>query len=187
MLYEIFAFLIQAVVTLVAGACLLRFAMHALGMSLRGPLGELVSALSDWLVMPLRRVAPPWPQRDMASLLAAWLLKLAQWAFLLLGAERWLVWPVVALLDVLKLGITVTFVVIIAAVVFSWTGNRTWLADTVQRLAEPLFAPFRQLLPRMGGLDLSPIAALILLQVGNIVLRSLQGSLVAGAVPPGFA
>lgn len=188
MLHEILIFLMQVVVTLVGGACLLRFVMHSRAMSMRNPLGRFVQALSDWLVLPLRRIIPPTASVDLACLGAAWLLKLLQWAMLLtlLRIGRWSALPLVAVLDVVKLGVTVAMVVIIAAVVVSWTQNRTLLADVVRTLAEPLLAPFRRFVPLLGGLDLSPLIALVVLQVGSIILRSLEVGLLGGASPLGL-
>ncbi len=57
--------------------------------------------------------------------------------------------------------------VILAAVVMSWAqvdGRRHPLARTVYSLTEPVLAPIRQLLPAVGGLDLSPMVALLLLR-----------------------
>lgn len=188
MLYEILIFLMEVVVTLAGGACLLRFAMHRRAQSTRNPLGGFVRALSDWLVQPLRRIIPPSGSVDLASLVAAWLLKILQWAVLmaLLRVGRWSVLPVVALVDTARLGITVAMILIIAAVVLSWTQNRGLLADAIQSLTEPLLAPFRRIIPLLGGLDLSPLAALVLLQVGSIVLRSLEAALLGGASPLGL-
>jgi YggT family protein len=39
-------------------------------------------------------------------------------------------------------------------------------------LAEPVLRPFRRLIPPIGGLDISPIFAIILLQAGVIILQS---------------
>ena len=119
MLNEILIFLAEVVVTLVGGACLLRFVMHRRAMSTRNPLGRFVRGLSDWLVQPLRRLIPPTGSVDLASLAAAWLLKLLQWTLLLalLRVGRWSVLPVVALVDTVKLGLTVAMILVIAAVV----------------------------------------------------------------------
>lgn len=188
MLSEILIFLMEVVATLVGGACLLRFVMHARTLSMRNPLGRIVQVLSDWLVLPLRRIIPPTPSVDLACIAAAWVVKLLQWAMLLalLRAGRWGVLPVVALVDVVKLGVTVAMIVVIAAVIVSWTQNRTLLADVVRTLAEPLLAPFRRFVPLIGGLDLSPLLALVLLQVASIILRSLEASLLGGAAPMGL-
>lgn len=64
--------------------------------------------------------------------------------------------------------------VIIIAIVFSWlisfnvlnTSNRLVyiINDVLQRLTEPGFAFFRRLIPPFGGLDISPIFLLLVVQ-----------------------
>jgi YggT family protein len=51
-----------------------------------------------------------------------------------------------------------------------WIGRvRTFLHDTV----EPYLGLFRRMIPPIGGLDLSPIVALIVLQLGYQVITSI--------------
>ncbi len=184
MLTQILIFLIEVAVTLVGGASLLRLYMRWRRMAMGNPVGRFVQALSDWLVLPLQRIVPPGDKLDVASLLAAWLLKLGQYAALmtLLGLARWSVLPVLALLGVAKLAVSVATAVIIVAAVLSWTGNRTLVRDVFERLAEPLLAPVRKLLPLVGGVDLSPLALIIGLQVVGIALGSMQGNLFGGGL-----
>ena len=46
----------------------------------------------------------------------------------------------------------------------------------IARLCEPILRPFRRIIPLVGGIDLSPLAVLVLLQVAMIVLGHLQAS-----------
>lgn len=184
MLYQVLAFLIEIAVTLIGGACLLRLYMGWRRMSMGNPVGRFVQALSDWLVLPLQRMVPAAGRWDVASLLGAWLLKLLQYAALvgMLELGRWSVLPLLALLGVAKLAVSVATAVIIVAAVLSWTGNRTPVRDVFERLCEPLLAPLRQRVPLVGGVDLSPLLGVVLLQVAGIVLGSLQAGLLgAGA------
>ncbi|MBK6613245.1 YggT family protein [Ottowia sp.] len=184
MLYQILTFLLEVAVTLIGGACLLRLYMRWRRMSFGHPVGRFVQALSDWLVLPLQRLLPPRDKLDAASLLGAWLLKLLQYILLmvLIGAQRWTVLPLLALLGVAKLAVSVATAVIIIAAVLSWTGNRTLVADVFDRLCEPLLAPLRRAVPLVGGVDLSPLLAVVALQVLSIVLGSLQAGLLGSAV-----
>lgn len=45
----------------------------------------------------------------------------------------------------------------------------------LQRLLEPLYRPIRNVLPNMGGIDLSPLVALIGIEIIRIVLRNNVG------------
>ncbi len=184
MLLEILTFLTEVAVVLVGGACLVRVAMRWRRMSLANPVGQFVQAVSDWLVLPLARVLPAAGRIDAAGLLAAWLLKLLQYTLLMsvLGSPRWGVLPVLAVLGVVKLAVSVATAIVIIAAVMSWMQNRTRLADVLQRLSEPLLAPLRRWLPLVGGIDLSPLAAIVALQVLGIVIGSLQASLLGSTV-----
>jgi YggT family protein len=53
---------------------------------------------------------------------------------------------------------------------------RTFLDDTVS----PFVALFRRVLPRFGPLDLSPMVAIIALQVAGAILSNVLGSFRAG-------
>ena len=179
MLYTILSFLLEIGVTLVGGACLLQLYMRWRRMSFDNPVGQFVLALSDWLVQPLQRVVPPAGGLDVASLLAAWLLKLVQYALLmaLLELPRWGLLPVLALLGTARLAVSVSTALVIIAAVLSWTGQRSRAHEVLSRLCAPLLRPLRRILPLMGGVDLSPLAALLLLQVAMIVLGHAQAAL----------
>jgi uncharacterized protein YggT (Ycf19 family) len=80
MIYQIVYLLLDVAVGLVAGMCLLRAYMQfqRIPLSVRAgnPAGPFIFALSDWIVLPLRRVLPRTPSVDLASVLAAFLLEL---------------------------------------------------------------------------------------------------------------
>ena len=55
------------------------------------------------------------------------------------------------------------------------------MADLVERLCTPPLTPIRRLVPLIGGVDLSPLVLLVLLQVAAIVLGHLQGLMLLAA------
>jgi YggT family protein len=57
--------------------------------------------------------------------------------------------------------------VVLAAVVLSWVpvDPRNQFATVIRSLTEPVLDPIRRVLPPMGGLDLSPMVLLIVLQL----------------------
>lgn len=176
--YKIFTVLVGLGATLTAAGCLLRFAMRWRTMSFTNPVGDFALALSDWIVVPLQRVFRPGSPFDTASLVAAWLLKMLEYATLmpLAGASgRWGVLPVTAVLGVLKLGASVASAVIVIAVVLTLMRRSAVVADVLLRLSAPLLSPLRKRLPRLrSGGDLSPFVAVVLLQVAALVLGWLQ-------------
>ena len=63
---------------------------------------------------------------------------------------------------------------LIVYAVLSWVQTRSPISDVIARLCEPLLRPVRRVLPLLGGIDLSPLVALVVLQVLMIVLGHLQ-------------
>ena len=180
MLYQIASFLLDVAGGLLTGACLLRLYMQWQRIPFSNPVGGLVFALTDWLIMPLRRVIPPVGRWDVSSLVAAALLQLAQYFLLtlLLGAASAWAWlPWLALFGLARVAVSGLIGLLIVYAVLSWIqGGRSPLADVIARLCEPVLRPFRRVIPLMGGFDLSPLVALVVLQVAMIVLGHLQAS-----------
>lgn len=179
MLFQIASFLLDVVGGLFTGACLLRLYMQWHRVPFGNPVGGLVFALTDWLIMPLRRVIPPVGRWDVSSLVAAVLVQLAQYFLLtlLLGvgsAWAWLPW--LALFGLARVAVSGLIGLLIVYAVMSWVQARSPLADVIARLCEPILRPFRRIIPLVGGIDLSPLAVLVLLQVAMIVLGHLQAS-----------
>lgn len=189
MLIQIISLLLNVAVGLVAGACLLRLYMQWTGTPFYNPVGHLVLALTNWLVLPMRRFIPSARRLDTASLLAAVLLKLLQHLLLsamivgLTGAATPLLATLVmALFDLAALALSLATAVLIAAVVASWLRIDPALAHVLHRLTAPFLDPLRRLLPAPGGLDLSPLVAIVAIQVLSIVLRYLQDAALRGLV-----
>ncbi|WP_144729266.1 YggT family protein [Extensimonas perlucida] len=183
MLYQIATFLLDLVGGLLTGACLLRFYMQWQRVSFANPLGRVVMALSDWLVLPLRRVLRAVRGWDVASLVAALLLQLAQYGllWLLMGAGVawvWLLW--LALFGLLRVAITGLMGLLLVFAVLSWMPARAPLADVIARLCAPLLRPLQRILPPLGGVDWSALVALVLLQIALIVLGHVQASVLMG-------
>ena len=184
MFYQIAALLLQVAFGLVAGICLLRLYMQyqRIAMSARSgnPLGPFIFALTDWLILPLRKVIPPIGRLDMASLVGAFVVLLVQYIllWLLAGGQGGLATiPVLALFGLARLALTGLSGLVIVYAVLSWVQADSVLAGMVARLVAPMLQPIRRVLPLVGGIDLSPLVLLVLLQVAGIVLESLLGAL----------
>ncbi|MCW5260812.1 YggT family protein [Verminephrobacter eiseniae] len=178
MLYQIASFLLDVLGGLFAGACLLRLYMQWQRVGFANPVGGLVFALTDWLVIPLRRVLVPVGRWDGASLVAALLLQLVQYFLLALmwadSAWTWLPW--LALLGLMRVVVSGLTGLLIVHAVLSWVQGRSVLADMLARLSAPLLRPLRRVMPPINGIDFTPLLALVLLQVLMIVLGHLQAS-----------
>jgi len=179
MLYQIPSFLLDVITGLFGGACLLRLYMQYHRVPFGNPLGRFVFAITDWIVLPLRRIVPAYKRWDLASLIAAWLLVMAKFLllFLLIGAGgRFSVLPLLSLFGLMQLAVSGLTALVIVYAILSWIPTASsMLQDLVGRLAEPLVAPVRKIIPLVGGIDLSPLVVIVLLQIVAIVLGDALG------------
>lgn len=180
--YQIISFLLDVAVGLFGGACLLRLYMAHQRVPFGNPVGHFVFALTDWLVLPLRRLLHSRGRWDWASLLGVYLLVLVQYVvlWLLAGTEGSpLYLPVLAVFGLVRLVISGLTGLLIIYALMSWvqTGASP-LFRVIERLCEPLLRPIRRILPLIGGIDLSPLVLLVLLQVASMVWWSIQQTVV---------
>ncbi|MBE7369753.1 YggT family protein [Ramlibacter pallidus] len=177
MFFQILSFLLDVAAGLLGGACLLRLYMQLQRIPFGNPVGRFVFALTDWIVLPLRRVLPSVKRWDLASIVAAYLIELSQFAILWLfvrGSPA--VLPALALFGLVRLAISGAIGLVIVYAILSWVRADSPITDVIDRLAAPMLRPFRKIIPLVGGFDLSPLALLVVLQVLLIILANLQAA-----------
>jgi YggT family protein len=181
MIFKIVSFLLDVAAGLLAGACILRLYMQYQRIPFGNPIGRFVFAVTDWIVLPLRRVLPPVRKVDTASLVAAYLIELLQFTLLWLlsgrGAAGSGVLPLIALFALLRLVISAVMGLVLVYAILSWVRADSPMVDVIDRLCAPLLRPFRRIIPLVGGIDLSPLALLVLLQIASFVLQEIQQAL----------
>lgn len=189
-LADIFVYLVYVFFGLYLMAMLLRFLLQLTRADFYNPISQTLVKLTNPLVIPLRRILPGYGGIDLASLLVALILQMLMIA-LLIALQTGTLLPVLPLMMASLIGLAaylvkIYFFAILAMIILSWVaqgGNNPALRLLFQ-LTEPVMAPFRKLLPPMGGLDLSPIFVFILINIIQIALGHLASSLgVAGLVP----
>ena len=182
MFSEIGHLLIQTVFNLYLLAVLLRFLLQLARADFYNPVSQFVVKVTNPLVKPLRRVIPGVMGLDLASLLLALLVQMAALALIclmLLGGLPnlllLLIWSVIA---VMAMVVNIYFIAILVSIVLSWVAGGSYnpMVVLIHQLTEPVMAPFRKLLPPLGGLDLSPILVFLAINVVQIVLRHLAAS-----------
>lgn len=187
MLMQSLYFILQTAAQLLGGVFLLRFLMQWARVPFRNPIGHFVIAASDWAVLPLRRVIPGLWGVDMSSLVLAWLVQYVYYmlAFALspLGGVEALVAPAVigtvalaALIETARLFLYLVFGIVLITAIMSWVNPYAPLAPVLNAMARPFLAPFQRIIPTLGGVDLSPIALIVVLQLLLGLLASLRYS-----------
>jgi YggT family protein len=175
MLGETLSFLIDALVQPFAAILLFRFHAVWLQAPMRNPIGEFLMALTDFVVLRVRRFVPKVRGLDTASLLLAflveffylcvflWLQGYAFDTFPLLGL---LVWTAVKLL---KISFYLLIATLLTEAILSWVNPHTPLAPMLGAINRPFVQPLRRRIPPVGNVDLSVLVLLLICQLILIV------------------
>lgn len=154
-------------------ALLARIAMQWTRASFRNPLGQFVVAVTDWAVVPARRLIPSAFGFDLPTLLLAWLAQ-AMFHGLVFGlfataavatpaAILWL--ALLAAVTTARLAIYLLIGSVIISALLSWINPYAPLAPVFNAIARPFLRPLQRLIPTIGGVNLSPLVLLLALQV----------------------
>jgi len=171
--------LINTVGSMVLFIVMLRFLLQLVRADFYNPISQFIVKFTNPLLIPLRRVIPGFGGLDMASLALAYGVQLLTMAAILLVAGYQVPWANVfiwALVGILSLMVNIYFWGLIIVVIASWIAPNSYnpALILINQILEPVIRPIRAKMPDMGGLDLSPIAVFLLIQIFEImVLRPL--------------
>ncbi|MEW6992328.1 YggT family protein [Colwelliaceae bacterium 6441] len=138
------------------------------------PLSQFVVKVTNPIVIPFRRVIPGFGGIDMATLVIAYLVASLKFIIIPLlngGPIDIITAAFLGLLYVIKQTGFLLFVLMLVMALMSWVVqgyNPTQII--LHQLTEPVLRPIRNIIPNIGGLDLSILAAFLLLNVINILL-----------------
>ncbi|MBU3695704.1 YggT family protein [Dechloromonas sp.] len=167
-------FLLNAVVSFFCTLFLLRFMMQMARVSFAGQIGDFVVKTTNWAVKPLRRIVPGMGGVDWASLIAALWLQLMLSALVISlspmeltadSAGMVLMILMLAIRGLIRLAIYIVIGALILQAVLSWINPFSPVAPLVNQLSRPILDPIRRFVPSISGVDLSPLVAILLLQV----------------------
>ena len=186
MLNQIIRFLLETFFGLFITVLLARFYIQAFRASFHNPIGGFVLALSNWIVIPARKLVPPLLGLDAATFVVAWLAETLL-LFLLVSLRSTVdgapdfslgLLLAIALFELARISIYLLIGVVILQALLSWLNPYTPFAPMMNALTRPFYRVFQRLLPPVGGIDLSPLFLLVLLQIALFVLMYAQGAVV---------
>lgn len=183
MLSQIAHLLVQTLLGLFVYLLLLRFYMQLLRAPFRNPVGGLVTALTNWIVLPARRVIPGLMGIDLATFFVAWFAQALMLTLLLWlrgaslasapGIAAGLLFGLAAI-GLVQASLYLLIGVVIVQVVISWVNPYAPLAPVFDALTRPFYSVFRRFIPPIGNIDLSPLFVVLLAQVFLIPLANLS-------------
>ncbi|MFT3929367.1 MAG: YggT family protein [Spongiibacteraceae bacterium] len=190
-LIEIIRLIINTLGGLYLTAIILRFLLQLARADFYNPISQALVRITNPAIKPLRRFIPGFFGIDIASLVLAILVKLAMILVLFFVQRGDFNVSVAAALLVAALSVFVTifniyFVAMIATIILSWVAPGSYhpAAVLIHQVVEPVMAPFRKILPPMGGIDFSPMIAFLALNVVKILFTGL--ALQIGLHPQSF-
>ena len=167
-------FLVNTVFGLFVVVLLLRFYLRWVRAPFRNPLSMFLQALTDFMVRPARRIVPGLWGLDLATLALAWLVQLVE-VLLVLQIKGYGLGPaagqafaaaaLLALVLLVKIGLYIVAVAVIVQVVLSWLGPYSPLMPLANSMTRPFLRVFQRRIPPIGNVDLSPLFALVVIQL----------------------
>ena len=189
MLNQIAQLLLVNAFGLLVYALLLRFYMQVLRAPFRNPVGQLVAALTNWIVIPARRAIPGLAGIDLATILVAWIVQALMLTLMFwlsgkpliataMGAAAGLLFGLAAI-ELLQASLYLLIGVVIVHVLLGWFNPHTPLAPIFDALTRPFYGLFRRFIPPIGNVDFSPllvviVAQVLLIPIGTLV-RMIEG------------
>lgn len=174
--------LVSTMGTLFMMAVLLRFLLQISRADFYNPITQMVVRVTDPGVQLFRRFIPGFKGVDFATLVFAMLVQCTLICVLILiagfelpGAGLVLTWAAGGILNfILDIYFWSLLVSIVSSFIAPFSEHPALVL--VRQLTEPIMAPFRRLLPSMGGLDLSPIFVFLAIQILKILLVAPMGA-----------
>lgn len=179
-------FLIHTLFGIYIAIVLIRFLLQWARADFYNPISQFIVRVTTPVLRPLRQIIPGLGGLDIASLVLAWALKSIELALLaaIVGAGAqalWaLAWAIPALISLL---LDILLIAILIHALLSWVSPDPYnpAVSLLRELTAPILRPLRQALPDFGGLDISPMAAIIAIVLLKMLvvppIEALTGSL----------
>lgn len=174
MITDAIGFVLQTALELIVLAALLRFLFQLFRVPFNNPLSEFVIALTNFGVVPLRKVVPGLYGKDLSSLAFAWIVEMVLLIALSLlnidplrldSGTGWLGLALLALVRLLKLSVYVLIVAVFIQAILSWINPYHPAAALLAALTRPFLRPLQKRIPPVGNVDLTPLLLLVICQL----------------------
>jgi len=174
MLAQTLIFLINTIGDLFAFALIARFLLQWVRAPARNQLSEFVAALTNFIVIPVRRFVPGLWGLDLATLMLALMTEtLKLWLLLEINGARPggaaamapLALLALAAIHIAQLTVYLLIGTLILQAILSWVNPYSPIAPVINSVTRPLLRPFQRVIPLIANVDLSPLAALLVCQL----------------------
>ncbi len=170
-----FGFLVETLFSLYIAALMLRVLLESVGADYYNPVSQVLITVTQPLVGPLARIIPRMGRFNSAAVVLLVILQTIS-VVLVMAISGFAADPlqalVIALFRLVRMLLVMYMVLIIAEVILSWVGGgmRHPIIPLIYQLTRPVLQPIRRVIPSIGGLDLSPLVAIIAIQFLMILI-----------------
>ena len=178
-LQQIGAFLIETLFSLYIGAVVLRMLLGYAGANFYNPLSQFLVKITNPVLVPLRRFIPSIGKIDTSAIVLALgltVVKIVLLSLVVTGNINIISIILASVIDLIKVVIWVYIISLLIQAVMSWVGSAhgNYVAPLILSLTTPLLRPIRNVIPNIGALDLSPLVAILILNILLIIVDSLR-------------
>ena len=168
-------FLINTLFSLYILTIMLRFILAAVRADFYNPVSQFLVKVTNPPLLPLRKLIPSIGKVDTSSLVLMLVLQMASFGLiaLLRGGQISLgALVILSITELVGLLLNVFLFAIFIQVILSWVNPGTYnpVVSLLYSITEPVLRPCRRLIPPMSGMDLSPLLALIAIQLAKMLL-----------------
>jgi len=174
---EAVRFIVDTLLWLLTLAFVLRLLFQLVRADFRDPMADAIVRVTNWLILPLRRLLPPIRKIDTATVVAVLAIAALHTAVLLALAGERLGDPMLLLritfmgLVDLVLRIYLFALLLYALMSYVAPGGQAPGVRLLRQLCEPLLRPVRRVIPPIGHIDFSVLWVSIAIGALLILLR----------------
>jgi YggT family protein len=180
---DILIFLVDTLLGLFSLALLLRFYFQLLRVPYYNNISQFLIAVTDFIVRPARRFIPGWKGLDLSTLILAWLVECIilvavyssqghDFSNNMVTAAG--VIGLMSIIEIIRTTLYIVLFMIIAQAVVSWINPYSPIAPLLNAFTQPFLAVFRRRIPPIANVDLSPLFALIVIQLLLMVITGVN-------------
>lgn len=167
-----FIFLLNAVFDLYLFILVVRLVLVWAGANWFDPVTQFIVKATNLIITPLRRLIPNAGRLETSTLVVILLMEMIKFTIIStvsVGSPNILGIFILSSADTLKLFIQFFFYAILLQVIMSWIQPQAPIMQILYRVTAPIMRPVQRLIPPVAGMDISPIPAMLGLQLLLIV------------------
>jgi YggT family protein len=174
---EAIRFIVDTLLWLMTLAFVLRFLFQLVRADFRDPMADAIVRVTNWLILPLRRVLPPIGKIDTATVLAVLLVASAHTeAMLLLAGVRFgdpLLFARITLIDLVGMVLRIYLFAFLLYWLTTFVAQGAYAPGVrlLAQLCEPILKRVRRVIPPIGQIDFSFLWVSIAIGALLILLR----------------